>query len=228
MARCRVLPCPHFLWRSFRPDRECPRPPNPSSRNQSTTVGKRGCDRQRWDRRRQRHVVRGSRWFRSDHPVQGPILGHRCGKHGGRRGCGHPLPSRDARHPIGWLMTLCQEPGPALRLASLRLTPRHLIGSELSRRVLWAGIVATCQLVSAPALRPFAGKSPAFSVLRIVTARKCKKEGSCGPDWTYVTSCSDCGMPGVSLISVRSVVQVHPGPLGFREFGEAMYVNYVC
>ena len=35
-----------------------------------------------------------------------------------------------------------------------------------------------------------------------------KKEGSCGPDWSYVTSCSEFGMPEVGLMSARSVVRI--------------------
>jgi len=62
-------------------------------------------------------------------------------------------------------------------------------------------------------------KSPAFSIRSIVTAHGGKKEGSCGPVWIYVTSCPDCEPLFGGLISVRSVVQVHPGPLSWKKEG---------
>ena len=73
--------------------------------------------------------------------------------------------------------------------------------------------------LAAPALRPFSCRIPAFSVRWMLTACKGKKEGSCGPGWTYVTSCPDCELLRGRLISVRSVVQVYPGPLDLRDSG---------
>ena len=60
---------------------------------------------------------------------------------------------------------------------------------------------------------------PAFSVRWMVMACEGKKEGSCGPSWTYVTSCRDCELLLGGLISVRSVVRIYPGPLDLRRSG---------
>ena len=73
--------------------------------------------------------------------------------------------------------------------------------------------------IVAPALRHIPCHIPAFLARWMLTACEGKKEGSCGPGWTYVTSCPDCELLIGGLISVRSVVQVHPGPqrlTGFR------------
>ena len=124
------------------------------------------------------------------------------------------------------------------RAVRMRLRPRSRI-STVAPPVWFAGwLGASGRLpgvkpirhdplpVGAPALRPFAGKSPAFSGLRIVTVHKSKKRGSCGPDWIHVASCVDCGLLGVGLTSRRSAVRIRQRP--YRSVAAARpYPKYV-